>query len=620
MRCINVVAIIASVVSGRDILFHLRQGEGGSGALMQGPSLSPLQKIAVITNQGETPLEGATVRYRGDTFNNGVAFPVPKVPPGKTVTIPIVLEADHYVSIDKLPSATEFHLVSKTKGRLASFTGTTDMSWFKGTLKAPQFDPTKFDLPVFNVLLFGQAGSGKTSFYNSVLRMLQSQTDGFAGVNVEPTLGGQDHVTLTLKRLEGSELPLALWDTYGLAHNTWQGSELEYLMNGKLPADWHKDDDIRLATTDEVDEYQNRPHAVLIFVTVGEISDADSAFMQNLKAQIANIVRQGINPLLLVTKLDNRDEGKCLKENWLCAPGLKEQVRQTAADVFGLPPGNVYPNMNYLSFDEKNFELDRNLYRIIHRALSMAQQAVQQEETRQTAPTQKSGTPLIKQKINQLNNEVSSLRTKMAEWRSRAERADVSLAGCKDDARKANKDLAQAREDLNTTSMELADARKGKMDALEKLDHLRSSSKSGLVWTLISILGIPLLTLFAWVLMQLLGRSQDANVILRDILSELMAIVRPEAAPAALPAHPARAGTAAGDFIPADPAAPTTTTPPAPDKVELVNKSLAEQRTDPPGSESFTMPSAADIRQSQAIEADRREEQELAEKARVVPP
>ena len=464
--------LCSGALSRADVLFRMSAGPGGSGVHIDGTrGLAPLRKIAVITNQGREPLSGARVFYTGDTYITKQAFDVATVQPGETASVEFLLDADHYVHIKDVPAAMPFKLVDKSGGPLGTFSGSFDMSWLRGSLEAPQFDPKPFDLPAFNVLLFGQAGSGKTSFYNSVQRMLQSQTDGFAGVNVEPVLGGQEHVTLNLKRLASahSSLPLALWDTYGLAHNTWQGNELEMLMNGKLPAGWHKDTDIRLATTDEVAEFENRPHAVLIFVTAGEVADFDGEFMQNLKRQVVNIVRQGINPLLLVTKLDN-GENKCLQENWLCAPAYKEQVRSAAAAAFGLPIGNVYPNINYMDFDRKNIEFDRNLYTIIHRALTQAKHTLEQEQTKLATAAATPGVPLVQQRRLAAEAEARSQRAKAAQWRSSSERHEASFEGCKQDLADAKKELA-----ASTEAKSKLDADKLKL--LEKIETLTATKE-----------------------------------------------------------------------------------------------------------------------------------------------
>ena len=373
------------VLARLDIIFTcVLPPDGSPGMGITGKNgYAPLHKIGKVENQGNTPLTGAKIYYTGDTYNTKIQYAVPDVQPGQIVKVNLILKADHWVRIKDVPPVTSFKLVDAAGNLLGTFSGTVDIAWLQGALKAPLFDPTAFGLRTFNVLLFGQAGAGKSSFYNSILRMLQSQNDGFAGVNVEPTLGGQEHVTVTLKRLKCGELPLALWDTYGLAHDTWQGNELEMLMNGTLPKSWHKDANISMVKADAIAEPKHRPHAVLIFVTAAELGDRESAFLQNFKKQVVNIVRQGINPLVVVTKLDLSES--CLAENWACAPTYKEQVIKAAHAALGVPQGNIYPVVNYVDFERKNLEIDRTLHVIIHRALSMAQQGLQQEEAKRQA-------------------------------------------------------------------------------------------------------------------------------------------------------------------------------------------------------------------------------------------
>ena len=444
MRTLFVYAALITGVCAKDILFAVSQGEGGSGALIKGPSLVPLRKVAQITNQGSTPLSGAKIYYTGETYDTKAATLVPTISPGETKFVPFLLDSPYFVKIADIPRTTSYKLVSSDGKSLGQASANMDISWFKGVLGAPHFDPSKYTREHFNLLLFGEAGSGKSSYYNSILRMLQSATDGFAGVNIEPALGGLDHVTLGIKALDVPGLPVKIWDTYGLAHDTWQGGELEMLMDGKLPNGWRMDADIRLARSDEVAEFTNAPHAVLVFVNYNQIHDLHGDFMKNLKKQIVNIVRKGVNPILMITKLDKHADAACLKTNWLCAPSFKEDARQDAADAFGLPPGNVYTNINYLDFETKDVEVDRNLWTTFHRAMSNAMQwleNLQQQTTKTSAPTG----GLIMQKLQKLEKDLNDQEREVGRLQNRVKDLNQDLARCEEekDRCEEEKTLAQ---------------------------------------------------------------------------------------------------------------------------------------------------------------------------------
>ena len=83
-----------------------------------------------------------------------------------------------------------------------------------------------------NILLFGLAGSTKSSFLNSVFTLLnnnQSQIlhKAISGANV-------NYVTVKLERhkLEGTNINL--WDCWGLTQKTFKGNELDMILDGRV--------------------------------------------------------------------------------------------------------------------------------------------------------------------------------------------------------------------------------------------------------------------------------------------------------------------------------------------------------------------------------------------------
>ena len=300
-----------------NIMFAVHSPAEGAGHLIRHElvGMAPLQYILVITNQGDTPLKGAKVWYTGETYSSQKYVSVPTIAPGKTRKAEFVLEADHFVGISQVPIGLSFKLTAADGSVLNEYAFRVDFSWFTSVLKPPTFDPKVYDLPLFNVLLFGLAGAGKSSFINSVMRYTQSSRSE-TGRASEPVSGGGDHCTVTLRSVEGSGLPLALWDTWGLTPKTYRGNELEMLMKGKLPSEWHKDDDVSLATTDESVEYENMPHALLFLLPQGMLHDTDGEIMQDIKTRFLNIVREGINPIVVITKLDEAEPQ--LKQDWSC--------------------------------------------------------------------------------------------------------------------------------------------------------------------------------------------------------------------------------------------------------------------------------------------------------------
>jgi len=400
---------------------------------------------------------------------------VPTIAPGKTRKAEFVLEADHFVGISQVPIGLSFKLTAADGSVLNEYAFRVDFSWFTSVLKPPTFDPKVYDLPLFNVLLFGLAGAGKSSFINSVMRYTQSSRSE-TGRASEPVSGGGDHCTVTLRSVEGSGLPLALWDTWGLTPKTYRGNELEMLMKGKLPSEWHKDDDVSLATTDESVEYENMPHALLFLLPQGMLHDTDGEIMQDIKTRFLNIVREGINPIVVITKLDEAEPQ--LKQDWSCCSKIKDDARNAAASALGIPVGNVYTVMNYIDdFSERNGEIDRTLFQIIHRVLSMSKQYLSALEQRRTTRHARPGVPLIKQKLLACEEETEVQRKKVGRERHQSEKLQTSVARCEDESSTLKTEANELKDRIAVQEEQVAALKAEKMSELEKFSDFTEESR-----------------------------------------------------------------------------------------------------------------------------------------------
>jgi len=120
----------------------------------------------------------------------------------------------------------------------------------------------------FNVLLFGLAGSGKSSFINSVWTLLSPEN---SVSTVAAYGGGTSHST---KQLIAYTLPntrITLWDTWGLAPDTYQQSELESILSGELPSGWEMQRAVSDITNQQFlqelwsSKHKRRIHSVIFF-------------------------------------------------------------------------------------------------------------------------------------------------------------------------------------------------------------------------------------------------------------------------------------------------------------------------------------------------------------------
>ena len=198
-------------------------------------------------------------------LTEGVSTPVPTIRPGTTEIVPFVVKSRYHMNIEDIPSTILVVLKRKDGFEIAHTAFRTDMSEFVSALGAPIFDPNKFSVSQFNILLFGPKGAGKSAFINSVHAMTQSYSDGEAMKSFVPVHGGKDHCTVHYNKIGGLiDLPFAFWDTWGVSEERYNGNELEMIMKGQLPEGWEMDAEIKLTTTvEEATAWDNQPHAVI---------------------------------------------------------------------------------------------------------------------------------------------------------------------------------------------------------------------------------------------------------------------------------------------------------------------------------------------------------------------
>lgn len=171
-----------------------------------------------------------------------------------------------------------------------------------------------------NILLFGLAGSTKSSFVNSCLSLLSDRIMNSAAVG-----GSSTHITQKLLAYNLADLDPAikctLWDTWGLTPTTYQGTELEDILLGKLPSGYsmHKavsnSSETLVALSDTENFKARRIHSIIFFIpgaTVLDPSLHSSAFMQQSIRALNSIIQKGYNPIILLTKVDELVLSYCL--------------------------------------------------------------------------------------------------------------------------------------------------------------------------------------------------------------------------------------------------------------------------------------------------------------------
>jgi len=217
------------------------------------------------------------------------------------------------------------------------------------------------EIPFYNILLFGVAGSGKSSFVNSVLTTVGTVVSSVAAVG-----GGTTHVTRDITRFKLSQMPglesviLNFFDIWGLDKDNFQHKMLLDVLNGTLPEGYQMKE--RTRNTEELEQSlwkrnERRIHCVLTFMPAGILQSKPivTALKANLQICVSDY---RIVPILVVTRAST-------------VGGQEEQnaMKKAIGMEFSLPEANIYMMDNYTTEKEKSMRVDKMVLDILVKAV-----------------------------------------------------------------------------------------------------------------------------------------------------------------------------------------------------------------------------------------------------------
>jgi len=280
----------------------------------------------------------------------------------------IVCRVKGDVTIDNLPSIYIFTYIGKDfkiQNQVGDFIGS-----FK--LYSPPQGKT------INILLMGLAGACKSSFINTVLTMLNNANAKI--VAQAPAGGSTSHVTKALGRYDLKKEGMGdvnFIDTWGLTQESYTKEIMGYILDGMLADGFSmhlKLEDFigRIKTVTAEKKKLRKIHCALIFAPQGVFEKAAARQLQLLKSMWPEFTDRGMNPLLLITKVDEINAE--VRKNPVGKYPDIEQRCDAAAREFNIINRNVLCNVNYVKEDKKVFEIDKMTYKIVERVLDNAYQ------------------------------------------------------------------------------------------------------------------------------------------------------------------------------------------------------------------------------------------------------
>ncbi|XP_065936839.1 interferon-induced protein 44-like [Magallana gigas] len=222
-----------------------------------------------------------------------------------------------------------------------------------------------------SILLIGQIGAGKSSFFNSVNSIFRGK------ITSKARSGSFEHSLTTVYRKynikdhnSGQTLKIRLCDTRGLEEEfTIDPQEISHILDGNIP-DRYQFNPSAPFTTETFGFIRNphlgdRIHCVAFVVDGSTIDVIPEKILKQMKAMQSRMNQRNIPQVVYLTKLDKvcpmveEDAGHMFHSS-----AVREAVDKIA-DVMGLPRGFVLPIKNY----ESETILDQNIDILILKAL-----------------------------------------------------------------------------------------------------------------------------------------------------------------------------------------------------------------------------------------------------------
>ncbi|XP_069123068.1 interferon-induced protein 44-like [Argopecten irradians] len=218
------------------------------------------------------------------------------------------------------------------------------------------------DLQQARILLVGQVGAGKSSYFNTINSIFRGH------ISAQANTGSAEHSLTTAYRIyqvrdgyAGKALNFRLCDTRGLEED--QGlddRDVDYLLDGHVPDRYKFNPSVSLSP--DAIGYVKHPklsdkiHCVVFVLDGSTVDVLSEKVLERIKSMQIRMNQRGIPQVVLLTKIDRIcEEISDDVSKVFFSLAMKECVEKVAM-VMGLPRSHVLPVKNY----ESEVELDQN--------------------------------------------------------------------------------------------------------------------------------------------------------------------------------------------------------------------------------------------------------------------
>ncbi|XP_022300546.2 interferon-induced protein 44-like [Crassostrea virginica] len=204
-----------------------------------------------------------------------------------------------------------------------------------------------------NILLLGQIGAGKSSFFNSVNSIFRGK------ITSKACSGSFEHSVTTMYRQykikdhsSGKFLNFRLCDSRGFEDNfVLDAQDISFILDGNMP-DRYQFNPMVPFTSDtpgfiKNSDLGNKIHCVAFVIDGSTVDVIPEKILKQIKSLQIRMNQRGLAQIVLLTKLDkicpyvSDDVTNTFTSSAVC------NVVEKVADIMGLPRGHVLPVKNY---------------------------------------------------------------------------------------------------------------------------------------------------------------------------------------------------------------------------------------------------------------------------------